>query len=133
MIVKTPYGDIQTIPLADEIFRVVPKTEEEADKLIQQGALAVYMKYGCPRCSAEITLLNLSGHDRLMRVAAERNVPLVYFDLSAFWFYGFFQEKMIDKVSTIVFYKGGRELARYERPVRADVLASLIEQNFPVQ
>ena len=132
MLIHTDYGDIETIPQADDIFRVVPQTEAEVKELMRKGALIAYMRHRCVKCEATIRKLKLGNLDKLLRVAEERKVDLVYLDCSANQFYGFADFMMIDVISTLALYKNGEELARQMVFPSADDLADLIEQHFPV-
>lgn len=133
MLIDTPYGKIETIPEADDIFKIVPQSEPEVKELIKKGALIAYMRYGCVKCDATIKKLKLGNLDKLLRIARERKVALVYLDCYAIQFYGFADFMMIDDISTLAFYKDGKEVARRDRFPSSDDLADLIEQHFPIQ
>jgi len=131
----TPHGKIETIPQADDIFKVVPVIYEQARQLIEGKSLFAYMRYGCGSCQAKVDKLNMRGKERLVTIANERGVALVYLDIVALQFRDtLVREQQADRTaSSFILYYMGNAIRRHDGFPFADDLADWIEQHFPVQ
>lgn len=132
MLIHVPSGRIETIPEADRIFSVVPRSFEEAQRYTERGLFA-YLRYGCGSCRAAVVKIGLKNTDRLLDVARTRRVSLVYVDLAFLDFEAFAQGMMVDTSHAFVLYRGGEEVVRHTGFPFADDLAKWIEDSFPIQ